>query len=153
MGVAEFLSRGDVVNVVLTEEAYPFVRDEEERARLNLDRNGLQGRVVFADQVGLHVHSHGGRCMPLFEGDSSKVEDADLDESRGTFFPWGSVVSVVRVTDSAQYEESWQKHERDEQAFYNANGSWAESGHEFFSWRNSISQTAYDAAYNGPDRD
>ncbi|SDZ49450.1 hypothetical protein [Herbiconiux ginsengi] len=153
MGVAEFLSRGDVVNVILTKKAFPFVRDEEERARLNRSRDGLQGRVIFADQAGLHVHSHGGRCMPLFAEDSSKIEDADLNESHGTFFPWRSVVSVVRVADSEQYETAWQKHERDQQAFYNANGSWAESSHEFYKWRNSISQTAYDAAYNDPARD
>jgi hypothetical protein len=138
--------------VILTEEAFPFVRDDEERVRSNRPRNGLQGRVVFADQVGLHVHSHGGRCMPIFAEDSSKIEDAELDESRGTFF-LGSVVSVVRVADPQQYEADWQRHERDEQAFHNANGSWAESSHEFYQWRNSISQTTYDAAYDAHSDD
>lgn len=153
MSVTELLSRGDVVNVVLTEEAFPFARDEEESARLGTGRNSLQGRVIFADQVGLHMYSHGGRCMPLFADDSSQIEDDDLDESRGTFFPWTSVVSVKRVADSERYAVAWQSHERDQQAFYNANGSWAESSHEFYQWRNSISPTAYDAAYNGPPRD
>lgn len=152
MGVTKWLSPGDVVNVVLTEDAFPFLRDEDQSERSNPPRNSLQGRVIFADQVGLHVHSHGGRCTPLFAEDSSKIEATDLDVNRGTFFPWRSVVSVVKVVDSAQYEADWESHYRDEQAFYNANGSWAETSHEFYKWRNSISQTAYDAAYNGPAR-
>lgn len=152
MDVTSFLSHGDVVNVVLTEEAFPFVRDLDGSGSLR-PRNGLQGRVIFVDPVGLHLYSHGGRCMPLFEEDSAKIEDSDLDPNAGTFFPWRSVVSVVKVTDTVQYGTAWQQHERDLEAFYNANGSWAESSGEFYRWRNSLSQAAYDAAYNTPRAD
>ncbi|WP_336624977.1 MULTISPECIES: hypothetical protein [unclassified Microbacterium] len=147
MGVAEFLSFGDVVNVVLTEEAFPFVQDPTDSRGT---RNGLQGRVIFADTVGLRVYSDGGRCMPLFADDSYKIEESSLTGNGGAFFPWSSVVSVVKVSDSERYEAEWEQHERDQEAFYNAHGSSPASSSEFYRWRNSISQTAYDAAYNTP---
>lgn len=147
MGVGEFLSFGDVVNVVLTEEAYPFTRDPED-SHQRRNRNGLQGRVTFADLAGILVYSHGGRCMPLFEEDSSKVELSDLEGDPGRFFPWRSVVSVAKVADSALYEEVWQKHERDLDAYVNAHDELPESSSQFYKWRNSLSQEACVAAYN-----
>ena len=124
--VTELLSYGDVVNVVLVEAAYPFVRSPEDEYN-NRPRNGLQGRVIFADAVGLHINSHGGRCMPLFEEDSAKIDDSDLTDTAGKFFPWQSVLSVVKVTGSAEYETAWEKHERDEEAFHNGHGSFPAS--------------------------
>lgn len=152
MVIGDFLSYGDIVNVVLIEEAFPFVRDADED-RGNRHRNGLQGRVFFADGSGLLVYSHGGRCMPLFEEDSIKIEDSDFAGNVGTFFPWSSVISVLKVTDSRQYEMRWQEHERDQDAFYRANGSWAASSREFFSWRNSLSPAEHRAAYDAPSVD
>ncbi|MGV8970412.1 MAG: hypothetical protein ACOH1J_08180 [Microbacteriaceae bacterium] len=152
MDVTKFLSFGDVVNVVLLEAAFPFVRDPEDNNG-NRSRNSMQGRVLFANEVGLHVESHGGRCMPLFEDDSSQIETSDLDITHGTFFPWGSVISVVRVADSAEYETVWQKHRRDAEAYYTAKGAYPESSREFYGWRNSLSQADHDAAYRFPQTD
>ncbi|WP_156027135.1 MULTISPECIES: hypothetical protein [unclassified Microbacterium] len=53
MGVGEYFTFGDVVNVEVTEDAYPFTRDDEDDPRR--PRNGLQGRVTFADLAGILV--------------------------------------------------------------------------------------------------
>jgi hypothetical protein len=148
MSVPDFFSHGDVINVKLRDEAFPFDRTPEEEARHG---TLLQGRLVFIDQIGLSVESNGGRCMPFFAEDSSQITDDQLD--RGTFFPWHSVISLVKVTDSQQYEAAWAKHEIDAEAFFNANGTAPESNHEFYQWRNSLSNAAYQAAYNARSSD
>ncbi|OAZ41468.1 hypothetical protein A9Z40_01975 [Microbacterium arborescens] len=141
-----------MINLLLIKGASPFVRDPDE-IRRGRPEHGLQGRVGFVDDVGVYVHSNGGRCTAAFDEDTYKIDGSDLLGPGGTFLPWGSVVRLSKVQDAAQYEAAWQQNERDSEAYYNANGEYPSSNTEFFQWRNSLSNTAYEAAYNASRSD
>jgi len=152
VNIVKFLSVGDVVNLVLIEGASPFVRDPDE-IRRGRPEHGLQGRVGFVDDVGIYVHSNGGRCTAAFDEDTYKIEGSDLTGPGGTFLPWRSVVRLSKVQDAAQYEAEWRQNERNGEAYYSAKGEYPTSNKEFFQWANSLSKTAYDAAYNASQSD
>ncbi len=150
MDISGFLSTGDVINLVLVDRAYPFDRGlgEDDQAP-----SRLQGRVGFVDDVGLYVHSNGGRCTASFDEDAAEIDGSELTGIGGTFFPWRSVISLTKVMDSDRYNADWRKNDRDAEAYYHANGAYPESNSEFFQWRNSLSQAGYDAAYNASNGD
>ena len=96
MNTSTYFSTGDVVNITLTKAAWPFDPDVYVPSLI------LQGRVIYADALGIAMVDGGGGSIMPRSRNSDFIEHVDQN-SRGNFYPWHSVDAISLVCRSADY--------------------------------------------------
>ena len=137
MNTSVFFEQGDVVNLQLTQGAYPFslVYDLDGNLTHTLI---LQSRVVYADALGITVAGHNGAPITPRVG-VDPVPDTVMSSARGTFFPWRSVESIDKVMTSEEYNSAWTRHLDLEEEYYQQTGKYPDSQETFYRWENNLS--------------
>jgi len=109
MNTSEYLRTGDAVNITVTPSAYPFEveRDSSGRPTTNFI---LQGRVIYADALGVCLITNGGKIMPGFDLDRERLL-MPRDGRNGHMFPWHSITGATLLARSAEYESDWNRYD------------------------------------------
>lgn len=105
MNTSEYLRTGDAVNLTVTLAAYPFEVEYDSTGELATNLT-LQGRIVFADALGVCLYTFGGRIMPSFDPDTERLL-MPADGRGGNMFPWHSITGVTLLSRAADYNTAW----------------------------------------------
>lgn len=134
MNTSEYLRTGDAVNLTVTKRAYPYVLSYDVAGDLVTNLT-LQGRVIYADALGVCIHTTGGLIVPSSNPDNDLMPTPDPEHDRGAFFPWRSIDRVQLLQRSADYEAAWVVKFAEEEVYAeDHDGAYPESQREYVAW-------------------
>ncbi|TQJ31956.1 hypothetical protein [Microbacterium sp. SLBN-146] len=133
MNTSEYLRIGDAVNLTVTPNAYPYVLTFGDSGEIVTNLT-LQGRVIYADALGVCVVTTGGRIMPSSNPDHDLLPAPSADDA-GQFFPWRSIDRVQILKRSEAYDAAWLVKFAEEEVYAaDHDGDYPDSQREYTDW-------------------
>lgn len=134
MNTSEYLRTGDAVTLTVTIPAYPYVLSYDVDGNL-VSNLSLQGRVLYADALGVCISTTGGLIMPSSNPDHDLMPMPDAEHDRGEFFPWRSIERVNLLARSVAYDAAWLAKFAEEEVYAeDHDGAYPSTQREFVMW-------------------
>lgn len=144
MNTSEYLRTGDAVNLTVTSVAYPYVLSYDVDGNMVTNLT-LQGRVIYADALGVCIYTQGGLIMPSSNRDNDFLPEPSAHDA-GQFFPWRSIDRVQVLARSEAYETAWLVKFAEEEVYAEDHeGEYPDSQRDYVAWARSQDHSALSA--------